>query len=147
MMKVLIFTVAVLISIKVSACTPPFLGYDAEFEPGMEALSAKEVIKLAEWKIQLKEVYPNGGRYYIRINEHEGAGVPGSLAEARRRSLLATLSNLGVSNVDIAKVVVGKFTTEKTVTSGLRRYANIAELALDPRCPHPCCPGPQPLEK
>ncbi len=146
-MRIMYFAIVMSISIQSSACTPPFLGYDASFEPNRETLSAKEVMKLAEWKIQLKMVYPNGGRYYIRIYEHEGAGVPASLAEARRRSLLATLSNLGVSDADIAKVVVGEFTAQKKVTPGLRRYANIAELAIDPRCPHPCCPGPQPIVK
>lgn len=102
-------------------------------------------------RADLRRRFPNAGEFYVEVPESKAAGVTQQLAESRRTHLTDTLQNLGVSLADIQLSAVVKRSVDprRMKGAGLRREAirYTATIAISPRCPHACCPGPQPIQK
>ncbi len=136
-----------LISLPVMGCTLGFVDYEPVFANGRPDLSANEVLRLANWRAQLRLWLPNGGKYLVYVRQNARVGVSAKLAEQRRKSLLSTLSNMGIDKADIEESAVRRFSEDLRPGPELRHLTNVAEISIVPRCPHPCCPGPQLVAK
>lgn len=153
MTKVLALALFAIFSTSSIACSPGNLYFDPQFEAGQSRLSSEEVRRLADWRVDQRKRYPNGGEIHVEVLANKGAGVPRNLADARLASLLDLLKNLGIAKVDLDSSAVADRHIDP---AHLRRadsrpkvlqYINTASLSMNPRCPHPCCPGPEPMEK
>lgn len=135
------------LSLPAVACSLGTLGYEPVFDDEKPALSAKEVLRLAHWRAQLRIWLPNGGTYHIAVNRNEKAGVSATLAEKRRQSLTSLLLAFGIEPRDIEESIVKDYRLSIT-EPWIRPDLNRASIDItEPRCPHGCCPGPQPMEK
>ncbi|WP_454725473.1 MULTISPECIES: hypothetical protein [Cupriavidus] len=146
MMSKIIVLVAFLISIPAMGCTLGYVDYEPVFAEGRHELSAREILRLADWRARLRLRLPSGGIYLVHVRQNAGVGVSARLAEQRRRSLLSVLSNLGIGQADIEEATVRRYGEDMMPGRELRHLVNTAEISIVPRCPHPCCPGPQPKE-
>ena len=134
-------------SLPTMGCTLGYVDYEPVFSNGRSDLSASEVMRLASWRAQLRLWLPSGGKYLVYVRQNARVGVSAKLAEQRRKNLLSTLSNMGIDKVDIEESAVRRFSDGLRPGPELRHLTNVAEISIIPRCPHACCPGPQPLEK
>ncbi|QQX83949.1 hypothetical protein JJQ59_16265 [Cupriavidus necator] len=152
-MKRFLPLLAVLLAMPSFACSLGNLEFSPIFETGSSHLSGAEMLRLADWRADLRRRFPNAGEFYVEVPESKAAGVTQQLAESRRTHLTDTLRNLGVSSADIKLSAVVKRSVDprRMKGVGLRReairYINTATIAISPRCPHACCPGPDPIQK
>ncbi|WP_420992292.1 hypothetical protein ACKI2N_030575 [Cupriavidus sp. 30B13] len=130
----------------VMGCSLGFIEHELVFQEGRADLSGQEVLRLAEWRAELRRWIPNGGKYSVYVRQNASVGVSAELAEQRRRFLISMLSNLGVAHDDFDVSVARRFSEDLEPSAELLRITNLAYVLIDPRCPHPCCPGPQPIE-
>ncbi|MDF3833619.1 hypothetical protein P3W85_11760 [Cupriavidus basilensis] len=133
-------------SVPTFACSLGFIEHEAAFQGGRADLSAGEILRLADWRAELRRSVPNGGRYSVYVRQNASVGVSAGLAEQRRRYLMSTLSNLGIRTDDLDVSIVRRFSEDLKPSKELLRLTNLAYVLIDPRCPHPCCPGPQPID-
>lgn len=153
MKKVLALALFAATSTASIACSPGNLYFEPKFEPSQSQLSGAEILRLADWRADQRQRYPNGGEIHVEVQANKEAGVPHKLAEARLASLLVLLQNLGITRDDIEKPSIVDRTIDSAHlrSSELRpkvlQYINAAGISINPRCPHPCCPGPEPTEK
>jgi len=108
------------------------------------------MLRLADWRADLRRRFPNAGEFYVEVPESKAAGVTQQLAESRRTHLTDTLHNLGVGSADIKLSVVVRRSVDPRRMEGAAlkreaiRYINTATIAISPRCPHACCLGALP---
>lgn len=145
-MKQLFVATVFLFSFPTIGCTLGYVDYEPVFSNGRSDLSASEVLRLANWRAQLRLWLPSGGKYLVYVRQNARVGVSAKLAEQRRKNLLSTLSNMGIDKVDIEESAVRRFRDGLRPGQELRHLTNVAEISIIPRCPHPCCPGPQPID-
>ncbi|WP_156811398.1 hypothetical protein [Cupriavidus sp. USMAHM13] len=135
------------------ACTPGNLDFEPKFEPGRSQLSGTEVLRLAEWRADQRERYPNGGEIHAEVQANTEAGVPHKLAEARLATFLGLLRDLGITEEEMEKpgIVDRAIDSAHLRSAELRpkvlEYLNTAGISIHPRCPHPCCLGSEPIER
>ncbi|WP_144409858.1 hypothetical protein [Cupriavidus basilensis] len=143
--RALFFIIWFVWSVPAVACSLGFLGYSPVFDDEKPTLSANEVLRLADWRARLRIWLPNGGKYHITVNRNEKAGVSAGLAEQRRQSLTSLLLALGIEPTDIEESVVKGYRLD-IAGPWIRPDLNRASIEItEPRCPHGCCPGPQPM--
>lgn len=135
------------------ACNPGNLYFNPEFEPGQAQLSRNEIVRLADWRADQRNRYPNGGMIFVDVLANQDAEVSHQLAESRLASLLGLLMNFGIPRSDIEEarvldrdVGLAEVRNPEKRSEALK-YLNSATIAIAPRCPHPCCPGPEPISK
>lgn len=54
------------------ACRPPYLENEVVFEPGSAKLSAAEVRRLADWRINTRRAFPAGFTVYTIVLLQDG---------------------------------------------------------------------------
>ncbi|WP_455153122.1 hypothetical protein [Cupriavidus basilensis] len=115
------------------------ISFNSDFERGADRLPASEVRRLAEWMIDEPATYENKQRFYIAVYEAPTVGVSHALAQKRVSHLKQLLKTFDVpanmTTVEILRYKPGK-------SAELPDFAHINFM---PGCPHPCCPGPQPI--
>ncbi|AQV95605.1 hypothetical protein BJN34_17125 [Cupriavidus necator] len=152
-MKRVILLLAMLLAMPAFACSLGSLEFSPIFETGSSRLSGAEMLRLAGWRADLRSRFPKAGEFYVEVPESKAAGVTQQLAESRRVHLMNTLRNLGVDAADIKLSTVVKRSVDPfhLKSAGTKReairYINTASIAISPRCPHACCPGPEPIQK
>mgnify|MGYP001111513456 CR=1 FL=1 len=139
-----------LFSISSMACSPGNLYFQPVFSVDQEGLSAEEIKRLADWRADQRLRYPNGGEIYVDVQANAASGVSHELAERRLNTLRSLLQNFDIPQSAIeARVVDRKIDPLDLRSTELRpqvvRYINTATISIAPRCPHPCCPGPEPV--
>lgn len=133
------------------ACSPGNLYFEPVFNSNKDHLSPEEINRFSDWRADQRVRYPNGGEIYIEVEANAIAGVSHELAERRLIFLINLLQNLGIKKIDIKDAGVfdrniGKKYFDNAKSRGLvTRYINTARISIEPRCPHPCCPGLQPI--
>lgn len=150
-MRTLLASLVFFVAMPSSGCSLGGLEFDPAFEPRAARLSGAEMLRLARWRSDLRIRFPNMGEFYVEVQASNAAGVPGRLAESRRKHLMESLQNLGIARADIqvSKVVERSVDRGDLARADLHqkviRYINTAAIAIDPKCPHACCLGPQPI--
>ncbi|MGO4812970.1 hypothetical protein AB4156_25805 [Cupriavidus sp. 2MCAB6] len=130
----------------VLACHPPYIEYEPIYESGRTNLSAGEIHRMADWRSKTRLAFPNSGQYYISVQENPRVGVSVHLAKIRLRNLKTLLLNFGVEDSDIFDTEIKNYGYGAPPNAEARRLASTAYISINPRCPHPCCPGPQPID-
>lgn len=145
--------VLLLASIPSSACRPAYMDFSPVFDRGASQLSANEIHRLLEWREKTREVFPNGGEYFVQVLASNRVDVPESLAQQRLRFLMHLLENVGVPQDDVFEAAVrlrgiGQIrANDKKLMEQASLYMNTALIAINPRCPHACCPGLVPISE
>lgn len=116
------------------------IAFNTSFEPGADRLPASEVSRLAEWMIEGPGKYENKENFHIVLYEHPIAGINHARTRQRVSHLRHLLTTLDVPASKISWDV-GRYRPGKTMES-----PNFAQIDFLPGCPHPCCPGPQPIQ-
>lgn len=150
MKKILALMLLILFSAPSIACSPGNLYFEPVFSADQEALSTEEIKRLADWRADQRQRYPNGGTIYVDVQANPATKVPHELAEKRLTNLLRLLRNFDIPQEDIEARVIDRSVDPKHLRSAKLRpqivqYINTANISIAPRCPHPCCPGPQPI--
>ena len=121
-------------------CKPPHLEYEPKFEPGSSNLTAREVIRLAEWHLETQE-YRSGFKVYITVWQNDYAEISRHLAQQRAEALQKILKDLGVPSDDIAKPKIRE-NGQHLPKADAEKFFNQQSINIEPRCPHVCCGGP-----
>jgi len=131
---------AVLLVQPVLACSFD-ISFNSQFEGGKDHLPASEVRRMAEWMIDKPRKYENQQEFHIALYQSPGAGISHALARKRVVQLQSLLKMFGVP--------AGKISSEiapyRPGKSGLP--PNFVQVDFLPGCPHPCCPGMEPIRK
>lgn len=116
------------------------ISFNSNFERSADRLPASEVRRLAEWMIDEPATFENKQRFYIAVYEAPTVGVSHALAQKRISHLEQLLRTFGVpasmTTVEILRYKPGKSAEPP----------DFAHINFMPGCPHPCCPGPQPIQ-
>ncbi|WP_454725475.1 MULTISPECIES: hypothetical protein [Cupriavidus] len=128
----------------VLACHPPYVEYEPVYQAREITLSASEIRRMADWRGMARRSFPNDGTYSISVQKNPRVGISARLAKIRAQDLKRLLLNLGVKESDILDAEIKNYGYDAPANAEARRLANAAYISVDPRCPHPCCPGPQP---
>jgi len=116
------------------------ISFNSKFEPDADRLPASEVRRLAEWMIDEPATFENKKEFHIALYEAPTVGVSRALARKRVSHLEHLLTTFGVPvsmiSTEIAPFRLGKST----------QPPDFAHINFMPGCPHPCCPGPQPIQ-
>lgn len=139
MKRVIAITMLLLTAASAYACRPPYLEYEAVFEPHSARLSAAEVRRLADWRINTRRAFPAGFTVYAFLRQNDRLGISRQLAEARAWSLTSLLENLGISEKDIERPEIRPTAQGHIATAVEERFFNVATISINPRCPHACC--------
>lgn len=142
-----------LISISSQACRPAYMEFSPVFDRGASQLSADEIRRLLDWRQKTRTAFPNGGDYVVEVQASKIVGAPEVLAKQRLQYLMRLLKNVGVPQNDVFEAAVrqrdiGKVAVnDKQAMEKASLYINTAFIVINPRCPHACCPGPEPISK
>lgn len=138
--KLFIGTALLGLTISAHACKPPDIEYEPKFEPGSATLTAREVIRLAEWHLKTQE-YRAGFKAYVTIWQNKYAGISHDLAKRRGAELQKILKTLGVPPSDIAELKIRE-NDQRLAKADADEFFNQQSISIEPRCPHVCCGGP-----
>lgn len=143
-MKYLLGLIPLISTWSAFACHPPYVEYEPLYEGQRITLSASEIRRMADWRGMARRSFPNDGTYSISVQKNPRVGISAYLAKIRAQDLKRLLLNLGVKESDILDAEIKNYGYDAPPNAEARRLANTAYISVDPRCPHPCCPGPQP---
>ncbi|AOY92171.1 hypothetical protein BKK79_10520 [Cupriavidus sp. USMAA2-4] len=132
--------IAMLLAMPALACSFD-ISFNSEFEPGKARLSAAEVRRMAEWMIDEPRRFENQEAFHIALYQAPGSGISPAMAHRRVAHLQGLLEMLGVP----ASMLSSEIASYRPGRSGLP--PNFVQVNFLPGCPHPCCPGPQPIER
>lgn len=135
------------IGIHANACSLAGLEFEPKFPPSRSQLSETEILRFAEWMAQKARDLPSGGHLGVFVRRNARAGVGPQLAESRRVHLNGLLLNFGIAPADIEFSEVEDYGLDLAVVPPLLDLMNTAAVVFNPKCPHPCCPGPTPIER
>lgn len=117
------------------------ISFNSNFERGADRLPASEVRRLAEWMIDEPAAYENKQGFHIAVYEAPTAGISHAFARKRVSHMEQLLTTFGVPasmiSVEIARYQPGRSAEPP----------DFAHINFMPGCPHPCCPGPQPIDR
>lgn len=150
MNRVVLLVFLAFFSVSSMACSPGNLYFQPVFSVEKEGLSVEEIRRLADWRADQRLRYPNGGEIYVEVQANAASGVSHQLAERRLSTLRSLLQNFDIPQSAIeARVADRKIDPMHLRSAELRpqviRYINTATISIAPRCPHPCCPEPEPV--
>ncbi|MGO4575361.1 hypothetical protein AB4Z48_04860 [Cupriavidus sp. 2TAF22] len=117
------------------------ISFNSNFEHGADRLPASEVRRLAEWMIDEPATFENKQGFYIAVYEAPSVDVSHALARKRVSHLEQLLMTFGVP-ASMTTVEVHRYRPGKSAEP-----PDFAHINFMPGCPHPCCPGPQPIER
>jgi len=117
------------------------ISFDSKFEPDADRLPASEVRRLAEWMIDEPATFENKKEFHIALYEAPDIGIGHALARKRVSHLENLLTTFGVP-VSMISTEIAPYRLGKSAES-----PDFAHINFMPGCPHPCCPGPQPIER
>ncbi len=132
--------IAMLLAMPTLACSFD-ISFNSEFEPGKARLPAAEVRRMAEWMIDEPRQFENQEAFHIALYQAPGSGISPAMAHRRVAHLQGLLERLGVP----AGMISSEIAPYRPGRSGLP--PNFVQVNFMPGCPHPCCPGPQPIER
>ncbi|QYY31146.1 hypothetical protein K2O51_28025 [Cupriavidus pinatubonensis] len=126
-------------------CSLTGLEHELSFANDDNVLPAAEVRKLAEWNARMKQGFPSGGRYAVFVRRAYSGRPSMNLAMMRLESAKAALGAIGLVPERIEHSEVDTAMLE--LQSGTKNVMPVSEVyvVFQPACPHPCCPGPQPI--
>ncbi|KDP83345.1 hypothetical protein CF70_026105 [Cupriavidus sp. SK-3] len=138
--KTLLAGACLLLSLDVFACKPPGLDTEVQFAGGASKLSATNIGNLARWNALIIANFQTKGRYLVEIKTAPSLGVSRGLSEQRQTHLRNLLSQFGAEP--------GQIENRSFAFKGSNSdRVNLAGISFEPACPHPCCPGPEPIEE
>lgn len=138
--KTLLAGACLLLSLDVFACKPPGLDTEVQFAGGASKLSATNIGNLARWNALIIANFQTKGRYLVEIKTAPSLGVSRGLPEQRQTHLRNLLSQFGAEP--------GQIENRSFAFKGSNSdRVNLAGISFEPACPHPCCPGPEPIEE
>lgn len=149
-MRCILFAVAMVFAGASYACSPGNLTFDVKFPVDSETLSREEILRLLAWRTDQRKRYPNTGDFMIRVFYSNEIGVTERRARVRLGHLVTLLKNVGIHEVDLRETeIVPQSFEPRTLQDPyllpkVKEHVNTATIYLNPRCPHPCCPGPTP---
>ncbi|WP_454719483.1 MULTISPECIES: hypothetical protein [Cupriavidus] len=131
---------AVLVAQPALACSFN-IAFNTAFEDRASRLPASEVRRLAEWMVDEPARYENKASFHIILYAFPEGGISRSLARERVSHLAQLLKTFGVP-ARLISTEIAAYRPRKLVD-----VPNFAQIDFMPGCPHPCCPGPQPIEQ
>jgi len=132
--------VAALFVLPTAACSFD-ISFNTRFEAGKDDLPASEVRRMAEWMIDEPREYENQQEFHIALYQAPGSDISPALARKRVSHLRSLLETFGVP----ASKISSEIAPYRPGKSGLP--PNFTQVNFLPGCPHPCCPGPQPIQQ
>jgi len=117
------------------------IAFNTHFELGTDRLPGSEVRRLAEWLIDGPGRYENQEEFHIFLYSAPTSGISEALARKRASHLRHWLTTLHVPESKISQEV-SRYKPGKSA-----ELPSFAQIDFLPGCPHPCCPGPEPIRK
>lgn len=146
MRAIFVFLIVVFFSESALACRPAYLQLVLHFQAASTDIPVDQVRRTIEWRDNTRRAFPAGFETFVTIWAAEGSVISEEIAERRASNLRSLLLNLGIPAQDIEEMdVVNR--NQKIEDSYDLNFINEATIEINPRCPHPCCPGPEPINK
>lgn len=135
---------ALMLSTSALACKLTGLEHAIVFSPSEPTLPITEIVKLAEWDTQLKEDFPNGGKFRVLLQEEPEAAFEPELAVLRLRSIQAALDAVGIEGDKVESSEPDARLRAAEHEGAAPKMAKAAYVVFQPDCQQPCCTGPAP---
>lgn len=148
--KILIATIAMSAAASSYACSPVKVK-GVYFEHESSAVPASQVMRLANWMIDLRQRYPNHEAFYVSASTEPGERMPSQLGMNRAHSIAHVLrETLHIASAKIklpersyVEAPVSEYLKQLEKSQGVR-----VDLGFLPACPHECpCQLGDPLYK
>jgi hypothetical protein len=128
------------------SCSLAGLQFEPKFGPHRAQLDASEILRFSDWLAKKAGAFPSGGEFGVFVRRNAAAGTNAQLAEKRRKHLNKLLEQFGISTESIEYSLVEDYGLSIPVVPPLRDLVDTSAITFNPRCPHPCCPGPEPIK-
>jgi len=135
---------ALVLSTAALACKSTGLEHPIVFSPSELTLPTAQIVQLAEWNRQLKEDFPNGGKYRVLLQEEPEAAFEPALAILRLRSIQAALDAVGIDGDQVESSEADAHLRAVQHDGAAPKMATAAYVVFQPDCPQPCCTDPAP---
>lgn len=117
------------------------------FQAGQNQLFAQEVRDLAEWDVQMKLNFPSGGKYAVFVRGDNISTGDAIVFTSRAKSLHSALAAVGIEGDKVEYSEIDEHLRQSGASPHSMKSIGTAFVVFQPACPHPCCPGPEPINK